>query len=184
MMAGREGADHVEPAARDFTIVRDDATGPEITALIALHVAAAHAGTPLQHAYALGVEALRSPGITLWSLWEGQALLGCVALKDLGDGMGEVKSMRTDPAHLRRGIAARLLAHLIDEARRRGWHRLNLETGTVPSFDPAHALYRRFGFVDCGPYADYVESEHNCFMTLALRHHNGSDTGPARSSAG
>ncbi|OYW22677.1 MAG: hypothetical protein B7Z43_06040, partial [Sphingomonas sp. 12-62-6] len=83
-MAGREGADRVEAEARDFTIVRDDATGPEITALIALHVTAAHAGTPSQYAYALGIEALRAPDITIFTLWEGQALLGCAALKDLG----------------------------------------------------------------------------------------------------
>ncbi len=175
-MVEREGANRVAPAARDFTIVRDDATGPEITALIALHTAAARAGTPSQYAYALGIEALRAPDITLFTLWEGQSLLGCAALKDLGGGEGEVKSMRTDPAHLRRGVAARLLAHLIEEARGRGWHRLNLETGTVSSFDPAHALYRRFGFVGRGPYADYVESDHNCFMTLALDPPQGTDT--------
>lgn len=176
MMAGREGPDRVEAEVHNFTIVRDDATGPEITALIALHTAAARAGTPSQYAYALGIEALRAPDITLFTLWEGRALLGCAALKDLGGGEGDVKSMRTDPAHLRRGVAARLLAHLIEEARGRGWHRLNLETGTVPSFDPAHALYRRFGFVDRGPYADYVESAHNCFMTLALGQQHGMDT--------
>ena len=130
-------------------------------------MAAAHAGTPLEHAYALGIEALRAPNITLWTLWEGPALLGCAALKDIGS-TGEVKSMRTDPAHLRRGVAALLLAHLIAEARGRGWQRLYLETGTAPSFGPAIALYRRFGFADCGPYADYAESPHNRFMMLWL----------------
>lgn len=152
----------------DFTIIEDDVTSADIKALIALHVAAAHEGTPAQHAYALGAEALRAPGVTLWSLWEGPTLLGCAALKALGQGEGEVKSMRTHPAHLRRGVAARLLGHLTGEARARGWHRLNLETGTVASYVPAHALYRRFGFVDCEPYADYVESPHNRYMTLAL----------------
>lgn len=158
----------INPAGPDFTIVEDDATGPEITALIGLHVAAAHAGTPPLYAFALGIEALRAPDITLWSLWDGAVLLGCAALKDLGAGEGEVKSMRTHPDHLRRGVAARLLDHVIAEAKARRWHRLNLETGTSPSFAPAHALYRRFGFVDCGPYADYIESPHNHFMTLAL----------------
>lgn len=151
-----------------FTIVEDDATGPEITALIALHVADARSGTPTQSAYALDIEKLRGPDITLWSLWERQTLLGCAALKDLGAGEGELKSMRTHPDHLRRGVAAALLGHLIPQAKLRGWHRLNLETGTGAGFAPAHALYRRFGFVDCGPYADYFESPHNRFMTLAL----------------
>ena len=162
----------IKPAGPDFTIIEDDATGPEISALIELHVAAAHAGTPPLYAFALGIEALRAPDITLWSLWGslsgGAALLGCAALKDLGAGEGEVKSMRTHPDHLRRGVAAALLSHLIIQAKARRWHRLNLETGTSPSFAPAHALYRRFGFVDCGPYADYIESPHNHFMMLAL----------------
>lgn len=152
----------------DFSIRQDDATGPEIKALIALHLAAAQADTAAAFRYALGLEALRAPDVTLWSLWEGSALLGCAALKDLGGDDGEVKSMRTDPAHLRRGVAARLLGHVIAEARARGWHRLNLETGTTASYSPAHALYRRFGFVDCNPYADYVDSPHNRFMTLAI----------------
>lgn len=160
-----------------FTIIQDDVTGPEITALIALHLAAVDDGTAAEYRFALGVEALRGPEITLWSLWEGAALLGCAALKDIGQGQGEVKSMRTHPAHLRRGVAGRLLGHLIVQARARGWHRLNLETGTNASFFPAHGLYRRFGFVDCGPYADYVESPHNQYMTLALES-DAVDQGP------
>ncbi|WP_066649150.1 MULTISPECIES: GNAT family N-acetyltransferase [Sphingomonas] len=151
-----------------WRIIEDDLTGDAIRALMTFHVQAAHANTPAAHAFALGVEALRAPGITLWSLWEAGALLGCAALKDLGQGEGELKSMRTAPDQLRRGVAAALLDHAIAEARRRGWHRLNLETGTDASFAPAWALYRRFGFSDCGPYADYVESDHNRFMTLAL----------------
>lgn len=151
-----------------WRIVEDDATGPAITALIGLHVAWAHADTPTQHRFALGLEALRAPDITLWSLWAGPALLGCAALKDLGQGLGELKSMRTHPAHLRRGVAAALLAHVIAEARARHWHGLNLETGTSAVFNPAHALYRRFGFVDCPAFADYAPSPHNRFMTLAL----------------
>lgn len=151
-----------------WRIVEDDLTGEAIRALIALHVAAAHANTPAQHAFALGAQALRAPGITLWSLWEGDELLGCAALKDLARGEGELKSMRTAPGHLRRGVAAALLDHVIAVAKARGWRRLNLETGTEPSFDAAYALYRRVGFVDCAPYADYVCSDHNRFLTLAL----------------
>ncbi len=160
----------------DFSIKQDDATGPEITALISLHLAAAQASTAAAFRYALGLEALRAPDVTLWSLWQGPVLLGCAALKDLGGGEGEVKSMRTDPAHLRKGVAARLLGNIIAEARGRGWHRLNLETGTAASYIPAYALYSRFGFVDCGPYADYVDSPHNRFMTLAITDADGSDS--------
>lgn len=137
-------------------------------ALIGLHLGAVQADTAAEFRFALGLEALRMPAVTLWGLWEGRALLGCAALKDLGGAEGELKSMRTHPAHLRRGVAAMLLRHVIAIARARGWRRVKLETGTAASFDAAHALYRRFGFVDCGPYADYPESAHNRYMTLDL----------------
>lgn len=154
--------------AAAWQIVEDDATGPEISALIGLHLAAVAADTAAEYRFALGLEALRASDVTLWSLWEGGALLGCAALKRLADDHGEVKSMRTHPDHLRRGVAAALLGHAIAIARERGWHRLSLETGTSAAFVPAHALYRRFGFEDCQPFADYVASPHNRFMTLAL----------------
>lgn len=152
----------------DWIIVEDDVTGPEIIALITLHLADVAADTAAEYRFALGLDALRARDMTLWTLWEGQALLGCAALRALGQGEGEVKSMRTDPAHLRRGVAGRLLSHLIDEACARGWSRLLLETGTSAAFAPARALYRRFGFVDCGPFADYRASEHNQFFARPL----------------
>lgn len=161
-----------DATVKGWRIVEDDATGPEITALIALHLAAVEMDTAAEYRFALGLEALRAPDITLWSLWEGPALLGCAALKALAGGEGEVKSMRTHPAHLRRGVAATLLGHVIAVAHARGWHRLSLETGTSVLFFPAHALYQRFGFVDCAPFADYVASPHNRFMARALDSEN------------
>jgi len=76
--------------------------------------------------------------------------------------------MRTSAAARRRGVGARMLAHLIEAARGRGYERLNLETGTQEYFAPARRLYRRHGFVECGPFADYVIDPHSTFMTLVL----------------
>ncbi|MFN9772167.1 MAG: GNAT family N-acetyltransferase [Burkholderiales bacterium] len=57
-------------------------------------------------------------------------LLGCGALKELDDARhGEVKSMRTPRSLRRRGAGRAVLAHILDEARRRGYTRLSLETG-------------------------------------------------------
>jgi putative acetyltransferase len=105
----------------------------------------------------------------LWTAWDGAALLGCGALKALGDGEGEIKSMRTAPAHLRKGVAATLLEHILSVARARSYRRLSLETGTGPAFEPAYAFYRRFGFADCGAFADYrADDPFSRFMSLAL----------------
>ncbi|WP_294088658.1 GNAT family N-acetyltransferase [Sphingomonas sp.] len=151
-----------------WRIVEDPATGPEITALIAYHLAQMHAQSPPENVFALGLEALRAPGVTLWTAWEGQALLGCAALKLLGPGEGEIKSMRTAPDHLRRGVAAHLLAHLVAAAQARGLGRLYLETGSGPGFAAAHALYLRHGFAFCGPFADYAENAFSRFMARTI----------------
>lgn len=151
-----------------FRIVEDPATGPQIAALIGHHLGEMVANSPPGSVYALGIEALRAPDVTLWTLWDGSDLLGCAALKALDPRHGEIKSMRTHPAHLRRGVGSALLAHLIGEARTRGYSRLSLETGTGPAFAAAHMLYRRFGFVGCEAFGDYTETAFNRFMTLAF----------------
>ena len=151
-----------------FEIKADDLTGEATRALLALHLAGMQATTPPEHVFALDLSGLLTPGITVWSVWDQGELAGVGALKSLGDGGGELKSMRTDPRHLRKGVAAALLEHLIDEARRRGYRRLSLETGRGPAFEPALALYRGRGFVSGGPFADYEPSDFNQFMHLTL----------------
>lgn len=151
-----------------FDIREDDLSGDEVRALLAFHLAEARAKTPAEFSFALDISALQTPDITVWTAWAGERLAGVGALKALGDGSGEVKSMRTDPEHLRRGVAAAILAHIIGEARRRGMNRLSLETGTVPAYDPAVALYLRHGFTDGERFGDYRPSPYNRFLHLTL----------------
>ena len=146
----------------------DELTGAEITALLEEHLANMHAITPLESVHALPVEGLRSPDVSFWSVWENGELLGCGALKELDRHHGEVKSMRTVAKHLRKGVARTLLDHIIDEATRRGYQRLSLETGAMAEFSPARELYARAGFTECAPFADYIEDPNSVFMTLSL----------------
>ena len=121
--------------------------------------------SPPGSTHVLDLEGLRKPEITFWTLWEGEALAGCVAIRELTPQHGEIKSMRTASAFRRRGVAARLLQHVLDEAQRRGYERLSLETGSQPFFSPAHQLYTRFGFQPCGPFGSYKEDPNSIFMT-------------------
>lgn len=146
----------------------DDLSGPEIRALLEEHLRGMYLISPPESVHALDIEALRGPGITFWTVWEGGELLGCGALKELDPGHAEIKSMRTAAAHLRRGVAARLLTHMLEEAGRRGYARLSLETGSQDAFEPARRLYARFGFTYCEPFADYVEDPNSVFMTREL----------------
>ncbi|HEX7316445.1 MAG TPA: GNAT family N-acetyltransferase [Pyrinomonadaceae bacterium] len=146
----------------------DDLSGPEIHALLEEHLRNMYLLSPPESVHALDLEELRRPEITFWTVWEGGELLGCGALKDLDPRHAEIKSMRTAAAHLRKGVAAHLLRHILEEAGRRGYARLSLETGSQEGFDAARQLYARFGFNYCEPFADYVEDPNSVFMTREL----------------
>lgn len=146
----------------------DDLSSAEVQALLADHLAGMHATTPADSVHALDLEGLRAPGVTFWTAWVDGRLAGCGALKELDAARGEVKSMRTAPAHLRRGVAAALLTRIVATARERGYAELLLETGHGPAFDAAHGLYARFGFEPCGPFADYTDDPFSRFLRLAL----------------
>ena len=146
----------------------DDLAHPAIHVLLDEHMRHMHSLGPPESVHALDLERLRAPGITFWSAWEGETLLGCGALSQLDPKHGEVKSMRTPEAQRRTGAGRALLAHIIGVARARGYERLSLETGTVPAFVPAHRLYESAGFTLTGPFAGYVEDPNSVFMTLAL----------------
>lgn len=149
-------------------IETDDLLRTQIHALLLEHVQEMRSISPPCSVHALDLDRLRQPDITMWSAWDGDQLLGCGALKQLDSAHGEIKSMRTAIAHRGRGTGRALLAHIVDTARARGYRRLSLETGATPLFLPAQRLYETFGFVRCGPFADYREDPHSVFMTLAL----------------
>lgn len=152
-----------------WRIVRDDLSHPAVLALLELHLRSAQENSPPGSVFALDLSGLRDdPAVTLWTMWEDTTLLGMGALKQLDRHHGEIKSMRTAPAQLRRGVAGAMLAHLIGEARTRGYARLNLETGSNAPFAAAHALYERAGFVECDPFADYSDRIFARYYTLAL----------------
>lgn len=149
-------------------IRQDDLSGEDVRALLAIHLAGMAQSTPPEHVFALDLSGLRTPDITVWTVRRDGALAGIGALKALDDECGELKSMRTHPDHLRSGVAAALLDHILDEAATRGYRRVSLETGVGEAFEPALALYRKRGF-EAGPaFGDYQASPFNQFLHLRL----------------
>ncbi|MCJ0868211.1 GNAT family N-acetyltransferase [Streptomyces sp. AP-93] len=146
-------------------IVVDDLSGPEVARFLDEHVRQMRSITPLESKHALDLDALRKPEITFWSVRDGDALVGCGAIKRLDAGHAELKSMRTAPIRKRSGIASLLLEHIIAETKRMGFTRLSLETGTAEFFLPARKLYEKFGFIPCAPFADYQPDLNSTFMT-------------------
>ena len=148
----------------------DDLRQPAIVAFLEEHLEDMYAATPeAESRHVLDLDRLRRPEITFWSVWEGDLLVGCGALKELDPTHGEIKSMRTAAAHRGRGVGSAMLRHIIEEAARRGYRRLSLETGSGEFFAPARALYAKFDFVECGPFGDYKPDPNSCFMTRAIR---------------
>lgn len=143
-------------------------SNPAVLALLSEHLAGMADTSPPESIHALDPQALGRSDITFWTIWDKDELLGCGALKELDPTSGEIKSMRTATAHLGKGAASRILQHIIDEAVRRGYRRLSLETGSGDAFTPAHSLYEKFGFRFCGPFADYRQDKFSKFMTLEL----------------
>lgn len=149
-------------------IRQDDLSGPEIQQFIRDHLKNMVEVTPPGSVYALDLSGLKLPEVTFWSVWQSDQLVGCGALKEIDLHSGEIKSMRTAPAHRRQGVAAAVLEHIIAEATQRAYRHLYLETGAQPAFAPARALYARFGFEYCGPFADYSNDPNSVYMTRPL----------------
>ncbi|PKQ88665.1 GNAT family N-acetyltransferase [Paenibacillus sp. FSL K6-1122] len=146
----------------------DDLSGVQVKALIAEHLQGMAADSPPESIHALNLDGLKEPEITFWCAWEGDDLLGCGAIKELDPEHAELKSMRTASAHLRKGVARKILAHIMEVATDRGYKRISLETGSMDSFIPARKMYEDFGFEYCEPFADYVLDPNSTFMTRTI----------------
>lgn len=149
-------------------VTTGDLSNPKLQSLLTYHFQDLQNKSSPETAFVLDLSALQKPNITIYTAWDGDELLGCSAIKELDSTHGEIKSMRTAPEHLRKGVARALVQHMITEAKRRKYHRLSLETGTVAAFADAKRLYERSGFERCEPFADYVAHKENMFMTIKL----------------
>ena len=137
--------------------------------LLNQHLKEMHNYSPVESIHALDEDKLRDPSMTFWSALIDHELAGCGALKELSPTTGEIKSMKTCREHLRKGVAAEILTTIIQEAQRRNYERLSLETGTHEAFTPAVRLYKKHGFRECGPFADYKSDPYSRFFTLELK---------------
>ena len=150
-------------------IIEGDFNDPRVVALLHIHLTGARAETARGSAHALDLTGLQTPDISFWTIWDDETLLGIGALKRLSVDHGEVKSMHTVQSLRRRGAGSAMLRHIIATARASGMSRLSLETGSWDYFQPARALYKSHGFVECPPFGDYVLDPNSVFMSLDLR---------------
>ncbi|MFM5886160.1 MAG: GNAT family N-acetyltransferase [Novosphingobium sp.] len=151
-----------------YTISEDDLCGPEIAALLRLHLDEMHQWSPPESVHAMPIERLRAPDVTFFAAWDGPRLAACGAIRELGDAHAELKSMRADPAYRGKGAGRAILEHLLDVARARGCRRVSLETGRPEAFAPARRLYEGYGFAECPPFGSYTNDPFSICMTRIL----------------
>jgi len=151
-----------------MSIVEDDLTDPTVIELLRLHLAGMRENSPSCCVNALDLSRLQSPSVTVWTAWDGAALAGIGGLKELQPDHGEIKSMRTHPDHMRKGVGRAVLEHIIATAQRRGYQRLSLETGSGPAFDAALSLYGNYGFESGEVFGAYESTDFNQFLHLQL----------------
>lgn len=157
-----------DPASGDLRIAAENPLAPDLAPIFHRHTAEMHADTPPESIHMMPREDLVGPAITFFVARQAGMAVAMGAVKLLGDGQAEIKSMHVLAEHRGRGLSRILLAHLIGHARDRGWCRLSLETGAQDSFAAARALYARAGFSTCPPFGTYREDPNSVFMTLAL----------------
>ncbi|MFC3852903.1 GNAT family N-acetyltransferase [Salinispirillum marinum] len=146
----------------------DNLEGKDIAEFLQQHINDMRSVSPPESKHALDLEGLRAPDITFWSLYDGDQLVGCAALKELDVDHGEVKSMRVKASVRGQGIGSKLVSHVVQEAMNRQYRSIALETGSMPFFEPARALYLKHGFSYCGPFGSYKEDPYSVFMELRL----------------
>lgn len=150
-----------------------DLADPALVRFLSDHLADLAPTAPPESRHALDLGGLAAPGVRVWAVHdadpgEGGRLVATGALAEVEPGHEELKSMRTLPEHRGRGVGARVVAHLLADARSRGVTRVSLETGSMEFFAPARALYARAGFRPCAPFGSYREDPSSVFMTLEL----------------
>lgn len=153
---------------REVVVAPDRPDAPDVLALLEAHLSFARAVTPPGHVHALDVAGLLAPELSFFSARSGGRLLGVGALKHLDDGHAELKSMHTAAEARGTGVGRAVLDQLLATARARGYRRVSLETGTMPAFAAARALYASAGFVVCEPFGDYRPTPLSTCMTLEL----------------
>lgn len=140
----------------------------DVQALLAYHFGEMRSNSPPEACHVLPIDGLRDAGVTFWAAREDGALMGVGALKELEPTHGEIKSMRTAPAALGRGVGRAILHHILAEAKARQYRRLSLETGSTQPFAAALRLYESEGFVSCGPFGGYCDTPFTRFYTREL----------------
>ena len=141
---------------------------PKVNHLLIKHFIELRSVSSKGSTHVLDIPGLKDPSIKFWSLWDNNHLIGCGALKFIGQNHGEFKSIRVSDDFRNKGIGNKIISHLIIQAKKLGIKKLSIETGSGKFFLPARKLFKYFKFSKCKPFAHYKEDPNSCYYTLNL----------------
>ena len=141
---------------------------PQVNELLTKHFIELRSVSPPGSTHVLDIPGLKDPTIRFWSLWDGDNLVGCGALKLLEKGHGEFKSIRVADKFRKNGMGEKIISHLIDQAKQIGIKKISIETGSGEFFIPARKLFKKFGFKPCKPFANYKYDPNSCYFNLEI----------------
>ena len=141
---------------------------PEVNELLTKHFIELRSASPQGSTHVLDIPGLKVSSIKFWSLWKEKKLLGCGALKFLGNELGEFKSIRIHDDFRKKDNGIKVIEHLIDEAKKLNIKRISIETGAGKFFEPARKLFKRCNFEPCKPFAHYKKDINSIYLTKLI----------------
>ena len=148
--------------------IENNFDNPQVNELLRIHFIELRSVSPTSSTHVLDIPGLKDSTIRFWSLWDGENLVGCGALKILEKKHGEFKSIRVADKFRKNGMGEKIISHLIDQAKQIGIKKLSTETGSGEFFAPARKLFNKFGFKKSEPFAHYKVDPNSCYFTLDL----------------
>lgn len=134
--------------------------------LLELSDAYAQSLYPPESNHLVDLSALEKPTVSFFVARNDEAIVGCCALVEAGDGTAEIKRMFVDPESRGLKVASKLMNALEACAGERKLVAIQLETGI---YQPeAIALYRKYGYVEIEPFGSYLPDPLSLFMEKRL----------------
>ncbi len=158
-----------------LVVRRETPDQPDVVDFLAKADERSSALYPAESRHGLGLSALLRAGARFFVARHGGQALGCGGYVLLAEGVAEMKRLFVDPGARGRGVGGAIVGAIERAAAAEGVRTLLLETG-VKSYE-ALRLYRRFGFAECGPFADYRPDRLSVFMVKPLARPEPRDGG-------
>lgn len=120
---------------------------------------------PPEAAYGLPADELRSPNVRFVFVEQGDAVIGCGALR-LADDFAEIKRMYVVPERRQSGVGQEILTHLEGAAASAGRPLIRLETSVAQP--EAIALYEQAGYARIDPFPPYEPDPRSVFFEKSI----------------